>query len=235
MFTKVLSTSAFLLALALQVSAHAAVAPALGVSGSPVRGDVKRPNVANACGAGVNVAGAIDSSTAVSANAAGTFSATATNFNGGGDGSRQFTAKVDASGTGKSFVAMTITTNGDAKPANVGSQPIVATLPAGTKCTGGAAKNRCLVQFVSTAGFGNCVAVTQGGATGGAAGAAAGAAAGKKGGKGGKGGKGAKGAKKQQQKRSGTTAARALIADIEERGEEAYEVVKRGIASWLWA
>jgi len=223
MFAKLLTTSAFLLALTLQVSAHAAVSPALGVSGTPVRGDVKRPNGANACGAGVNIAGAIDSSTAVNANAAGTFSATAINFNGGGDGSRQFTAKVDASGTGKSFVAMTVTTNGDPKPANVGTQPIVANLPAGTKCTGGASKNKCLVQFVSSAGFGNCVAVTQGGAAAAAGGAQGGA---KKG-----------GAKKQKQnrKRSGTTAARALLADIEERGEEAYEVVKREIASWLWA
>lgn len=238
MFSKVWTSAALLLALSLQVNAHAAVAPALGVSGTPVRNDVKRPNTANPCGAGVNVKSAIDSSTAVAASAAGAIDVTGINFNGGADGSRQFTAKVDATGTGTKFVAMTITTNGDAKPANVGSQPLVASLPAGTKCTGGTSKNKCLVQFVSSAGFGNCVAVSQGagGAAAAAGGAAAGAAAGgaAKGAAGGaKKAKKAKGVKKQA-KRSGTTAARALIAELEARGEEAVEVAKRSISSWLW-
>jgi len=257
MFSKVWTSATLLLALSIQVNAHAAVAPALGVSGNPVRNDVKRPNTANPCGAGVNIASAIDSSTAVAASAAGVIDATATNFNGGADGSRKFTAKVDATGTGANFVAMTITTNGDAAPSNVGSQPLVASLPAGTKCTGGAGKNKCLVQFVSSAGFGNCVAVSQGAGgavakgTGNAAvaaagGAAAGAAAGAAGGaaagaakktkktKKGKAGKKTKAAKKQA-KRSGTTAARAMIAELEARSEEAVEVVKRSIASWVWA
>jgi len=244
MFSKVWTSAALLLALSLQVNAHAAVAPALGVSGTPVRNDVKRPNTASPCGAGVNIAAALGSSKAVAANAAGVIDATALNFNGGADGSRKFTAKVDATGTGTKFVAMTITTNGDAAPANVGSQPLVASLPAGTKCTGGAGKNTCLVQFVSSAGFGNCVAVTQGAggaaaaaggaaAGGAAAGAAAGGAAAAKKGNAGK-GKKAKGAKKQA-KRAGTTAARALIAELEARGEEAVEVVKRSIATWVWA
>ena len=35
-------------------------------------------------------------------------------------------------------------------------------MPAGTKCTGGTSKNLCLASFVTTAGFGNCVAVSQG-------------------------------------------------------------------------
>jgi len=253
MFSKVWTSAALLLALSLQANAHAIVSPALGVSGTPVRNDVKRPSAASPCGAGVNVASALDSSTAVTASAAGVVDATGTNFNAGEDGSRQFTAKVDASGTGTKFVAMTVTTNGDKAPTNVGSQPLVASLPAGTKCTGGASKDKCLVQFVSASGFGNCVAVTQAGgavAAGGAAGgavAAAGAAAGgaaaggaaagaaKKGKGKGKGkGKKAKGAKKQA-KRSGTTAARALIAELEARGEEAVEVVKRSVATWVWA
>ena len=73
------------------------------------------------------------------------------------------TAKVDATGTGKSFVAMTVSKNGDAvsgfitlnkkqcidrvdqAPATNAAQAIVANLPAGTKCTGGATKNKCLV------------------------------------------------------------------------------------------
>ncbi|KAF8903935.1 hypothetical protein CPB84DRAFT_1773746 [Gymnopilus junonius] len=162
MFSKLLTSSALVLALSLQAQAHAAVAPALGVSGTPVRNDVKRPSTAQPCGAGANIASEIDSSTAVTAAADGTFDTTAIDFNAGTDGSRQFTAKVDATGTGKSFVAATITTNGDGNPTSVGSQPLVAKLPAGTKCTGGATGNKCLVQFVSTAGFGNCLVVAQG-------------------------------------------------------------------------
>jgi len=178
MFSKIWSTSALVLALCLQAHAHAAVSPVLGVSGTPIRGDVKRPSAANPCGAGVDIASEIDSSTAVAANAAGVVNAVATNFNGGADGSRQVTAKVDATGKGTNFVAMTVTTNGDAAPASVGSQPIVASLPAGTKCTGGATGNKCLVQFITSAGFGNCVVVSQGAAATGGAAAGGAAAAG---------------------------------------------------------
>ncbi|KAF8155571.1 hypothetical protein B0H34DRAFT_675744 [Crassisporium funariophilum] len=164
MFSKIWSTSALVLALCLQAHAHAAVSPVLGVSGTPVRGNVERPSTANPCGSGVNIASELDSSTAVAASAAGVVNAVAINFNGGADGSRKVTAKVDATGKGTNFVAMTVTTNGDAAPASVGSQPIVASLPAGTKCTGGANGNLCLVQFTTSAGFGNCVAVSQGAA-----------------------------------------------------------------------
>jgi len=242
MFSKIWTSAALVLALSLQVHAHAIVSPALGVSGTPIRADVKRPSAAEPCGAGVNIASALDSSTAVAASAAGAIDATAIDFNAGADGSRDFTAKVDATGTGKNFVAMTITTNGIKAPATAGSQPLVASLPAGTKCTGGATKNKCLVQFVSTAGFGNCVAVSQGGAAAAAApaagaGAAAAAGAAAKGAakKGAKKGAAKKGAKKAKKARAGTTAARALLAELEARGEEAVEVVKRGVASWLWA
>jgi len=162
MFSKIWTSAALVLALALQVTAHAAVAPALGVSGTPVRNNVKRPSTASPCGAGVNIASTIDTSTAVQANAAGSFKATAISFNGGKDGSRQVTAKVDATGKGTKFVAMTVTTNGDGAPASAGSQAIAASLPAGTKCTGGKTGNKCLVQFETTAGFGNCVVVSQG-------------------------------------------------------------------------
>jgi hypothetical protein len=59
----------------------------------------------------VNIATALAGSTAIKANG-NTFTVQVQNFNAGVDGSRQFTAKVDASGTGKSLVAATITKNG---------------------------------------------------------------------------------------------------------------------------
>jgi len=211
MFSKIWTSAALVLALALQVSAHAAIAPALGVSGTPGRNDAKRPNANSPCGAGVNIANTIDTSTVAAANAAGSFNAVAINFNGGGDGSRQVTAKVDATGKGTKFVAMSVTTNGDAAPKNTGSQPIVASLPAGTKCTGGKSGNKCLVQFVTSAGFGNCVVVSQG-----AAAAAAGGG-------------------KKQKVAAGSRAARSLLTELEARGGETVEVAKRGITSWIWA
>jgi len=205
MFSKIWTSAALVLALTLQVTAHAAVSPALGVSGTPVRNDVKRPSANSPCGAGVNIANTIDTSTAVAASAAGSFNADAISFNGGGDGSRKVTAKVDATGKGTKFVAMSVTTNGDPAPKSAGSQPIVAALPAGTKCTGGKTGNKCLVQFVTSAGFGNCVVVSQGAAAGGA------------------------------KKAAGSRAARSSLAELEARGEGMAEVVKRGIASWIWA
>jgi len=246
MFSKILTSSALVLALALQVHAHAAVSPALGVSGTPVRADVQRPSDAEPCGT-IDIASALDSSTAVTASADGTVDATALDFNAGTDGSREFTAKVDPTGTGKSFVAMTITTNGLEDPTTVGSQPLVASLPAGTKCTGGTAKNKCLLQFVSTAGFGNCVAVTQGASTAAATAdttttagaaddtAAASTAAGTTVGAKAKGGKKAeKGKKAKKAQRAGTTAARALIYDLKDRVDKGVDVVKRSV-SWIWA
>jgi hypothetical protein len=109
----------------------------------------------------VDVASALDSSTAVPADANGNVNVTVLNFNPGADGSRKVSAHVDPTGTGKNFVKMNVTVNGDPDPKNTGSQQLVATLPAGTNCTGGADKNKCLAQFVSTSGFGNCVVVSQ--------------------------------------------------------------------------
>jgi len=263
MFSKVFTSTALLLALSLQVHGHAAIAPVLGVAGAPARSDVQRPSAAAPCGK-TNVAATIDTSTPVVAAADGTFSATVTNFNGGADGSRKVTASVDATGVGKTFAAMTVSQNGDAAPAAVGSQQLTAALPAGTKCTGGKAGNLCLVSFKTTAGFGNCVVVQQGAAAvaGGAAGAAvaggAGSAAAASGAAGGK--KGAKAAgqkankaagqqtnkaagqqankaagQKKAQAAAGTRAPRALIDAIEVRGEQTLGAVKRGFASWIWA
>lgn len=65
MFSKVFST-VLLLALLAQVNAHAAVAPALGVDGTPVRSDVQRPSTAKPCG-NIDVASTLDTSTPVTA------------------------------------------------------------------------------------------------------------------------------------------------------------------------
>jgi len=168
MSSKFISLGALFLLLSLLPAsyAHAAVSPALGVKGTPKRSDAKRPSKANPCGAGVNIASALDASTAVPAAANGEIKVTAINFNAGADGSRKVTAQVDPSGTGKKFVNMVVTVNGDPAPKEKSApQEVLAQLPAATTCTGGAKKDRCLVQFVTTSGFGNCVAVSQGAAS----------------------------------------------------------------------
>jgi len=163
MFSKLVSIAAIVVTLSAQVHAHAAIAPVLGVAGAPVRNDVQRPSAATPCGT-TDIATNIDTSTPVSAAADGSFTVTATNFNAGKDGSRQVTLKVDPTGVGKSFVAGTVSQNGQLAPTNVGSEQIVAALPAGTTCTGGTAKNLCLASFTTAGGFGNCVVVSQGAA-----------------------------------------------------------------------
>jgi hypothetical protein len=81
MFSKSYIVSALVLtALSLQVNAHAAISPMLGVKGAPQRSDVQRPSSASECG-NVNIANNIDTSTPVQAAADGTFTATVTNFN----------------------------------------------------------------------------------------------------------------------------------------------------------
>jgi hypothetical protein len=90
----------------------------------------------------------------------------------GKDGSRQVTMTVDAAGTGAKFVAGKVTANGQAAPATTGTEKITASLPAGTTCTGGATKNKCLASFTTAGGFGNCVVIQQGAGGGAAAGAA---------------------------------------------------------------
>lgn len=244
MFSKIFASATLVLALSMQVQGHAAVAPVLGVAGAPARKDVQRPSAAAACGK-TNVAATIDTSTPVVAAADGTFSATVTNFNGGADGSRQVTASVDPTGAGKTFSAITVSKNGDAAPAAVGSQQLTAALPAGTKCSGGKAGNLCLVSFKTKAGFGNCVVVQQGGAAAGGAqaatgtGAAATAGAAAKAAKGGNNAAATKngaGNKKDAKAAAvGTRAPRALLHAIEARGEETINTVKRGFMSWIWA
>ena len=75
-----ITASAVLLSATLQVSAHAAVSPVLGVAGTPVRSDVQRPNNARPCGR-TNIAATLDTSSTITMNADNTFTATITNFN----------------------------------------------------------------------------------------------------------------------------------------------------------
>jgi hypothetical protein len=190
MFSKsVLLFGAVLAFSAVDVAAHAAINPALGVKATAVRNDVQRPSNNKPCGNAALTA--IDTSTAVTADASGSFTVDVENFNGlvlppwpgiqyanlsfsGKDGSRSVTMQVDPAGTGANFVAGQVTANGEAAPATTGTEKITASLPAGTTCTGGASGNLCLVSFKTAAGFGNCVVVQQGAGGGAAAGAGAG-------------------------------------------------------------
>ncbi|KAG8708276.1 hypothetical protein FRC09_001338 [Ceratobasidium sp. 395] len=154
-------------ALAAHVLGHAMVSPALGVAGTPKRSDTQRPSTAKPCG---NIAlSKIDSSKAITMTG-NTFTADATNFNANKDGSLQFTAQVDSTGTGKGLKAATITKNGPGAPPKVGTKATLdVTMPAGMKCTAGKTQDLCLVSFKSASGFGNCVVVKQAGAGNGAA------------------------------------------------------------------
>jgi hypothetical protein len=80
--------------------------------------------------------------------------------------------QVDAAGTGAKFVAGKVTTNGQLAPTDQATEKVTASLPAGTKCTGGASGNLCLASFTTAGGFGNCVVVQQGAGGGAAAGGA---------------------------------------------------------------
>lgn len=66
--------------MAADVSAHAAINPALGVKATAVRSDVQRPSTAKPCGNAALTA--LDTSTAVTADASGSFTVDVQNFNG---------------------------------------------------------------------------------------------------------------------------------------------------------
>ncbi|KDN46356.1 hypothetical protein RSAG8_04300, partial [Rhizoctonia solani AG-8 WAC10335] len=200
-------TLLILAALSTSVLGHAGVAPALGVKGTTIaRNNVQRPSTAKPCG---NAAlSAIDTSTAIPLSG-NSFTVTATNFNGGRDGSTQFTAQVDATGKGAGFKAATVTKNGQLAPSGTGSTQITVQMPAGTTCTGGASGNRCLVSFKSAGGFGNCVVVSSGGGN-----AAAGTKAATK---------GAKNTRSRQHTRD-------FLATLEEKSEQAKRAIAR---AWM--
>jgi hypothetical protein len=107
--------------LALQANGHAIITPAL--TGGTARNDSLQPSTASPCGAHVDIASLINNAKAVAVTGNGQVDATITNFNAGLDGSRFVTAQVDPTGTGKSFQAATVTTNGVKEPADVTSQP----------------------------------------------------------------------------------------------------------------
>ena len=81
-FSKSLLAAACLVAsLALDVSAHAVVSPALGVQGAPIRADAQRPRKnTTPCGK-TDVASTFDTTEPIAADDTNTFSATVTNFN----------------------------------------------------------------------------------------------------------------------------------------------------------
>jgi len=166
MFTgnkSVLACASIFLALAAQTSAHAMPSIALGVKGTPQRSDVQRPSTAKPCGT-IAIASNLDTSTAIPAAADGTVTMNVQNFNAGADGSTSVSVQVDSTGAGTKFVAGTVKTNGNPNPSKVETDKVVFSLPAGTKCTGGKAKNLCLVSVKTTAGFGACTVVSQGAA-----------------------------------------------------------------------
>jgi hypothetical protein len=117
MLTSIYVSAIVLAFSAARVAGHAAINPALGVTGTAVRNDVQRPKAGKECG-NIAVAGAIDSSTPVVADASGAFTVDVTDFNAGKDGSRSVTMQVDAAGTGTNFVAGKVTTNGNAVSAS---------------------------------------------------------------------------------------------------------------------
>ncbi|KAJ7648266.1 hypothetical protein DFH06DRAFT_1209832, partial [Mycena polygramma] len=159
--SSILKSTAVVLALALHANAHAMATPALGISGTPKRSDTQRPSTKSPCGS-VDIASNLDKSAAVPVEDDGTtVNLNVTNFNAGGDGSRSVSVLVDVTGTGKKFVAAKVTKNGDANPKTDGTDVVTISLPAGTQCAGGTDGNRCLLSVKSTAGFGNCVVVTQ--------------------------------------------------------------------------
>lgn len=151
-----------LLALSFQVQGHALITPALGVKGKGVINDVQRPSDNKPCG-NVDIGKNLDSSTTANAAADGSFTFTVTSFNGGKDGSRQVSMKVNADGSGKKFVNAKVTKNGNDNPPDASSEQVTASLPPGMKCTGGKNKDLCLASMVTSAGFGNCVVIKQGG------------------------------------------------------------------------
>jgi hypothetical protein len=81
MFSKsILVFGAVLAFSAVDVAAHAAINPALGVKATAARNDVQRPSNNKPCGNAALTA--IDSSTAVTADASGSFTVDVENFNG---------------------------------------------------------------------------------------------------------------------------------------------------------
>jgi hypothetical protein len=80
LFKSVLLSGAILAFSAVEVMGHAAINPALSVKGTAARSDVQRPSTNKPCG---NAAlAAIDTSTAVTADASGSFTVDIQNFNG---------------------------------------------------------------------------------------------------------------------------------------------------------
>ena len=80
MFSKMLLALTLVMGMTLHVHADAIIAPPLGVTGTPVQNDVQKPSTASPCG-NVDIAQNLDTSTPITVDASGIFSATITNFN----------------------------------------------------------------------------------------------------------------------------------------------------------
>jgi len=83
------------------------------------------------------------------------------------DGAGPYTCAVSTDATGANFIAMTVTTNvpgqNSLSLAQATDFPLIAQMPAGTACTGGADGNACLVRCTNSAlagPFGGCAAVS---------------------------------------------------------------------------
>ncbi|PAV22955.1 putative gEgh 16 [Pyrrhoderma noxium] len=91
-----------------------------------------------------------------------------------GDGAGPYTCEVSTDATGANFAAMTVTTNVPGRNSRSNAKAtdfaLVAQMPAGATCTGGANGDACLVRCRNAAAagpFGGCVAVTNTGSSSG--------------------------------------------------------------------
>jgi len=153
------STKLFTLAvtastLILNVSAHARVAATQAAASALTRNDVTSGSTTS-CTSLESAAATISGSQV---------NAVVVSFNGGGDGSTFVAAGLSTTGQTGTFTPVNVTTNGNQNPSAATTSNIVVTMPAGTDCSTG----NCFLAFKTTAGFGDCLAVT-GSASGAAA------------------------------------------------------------------
>jgi len=181
MFSKSALLFTVFLSMGMQAHAHAAFFAALGVDGTPVRGDVQRPSESSPCGT-ISL-DKIDSSTPIPVDSSGVLNPNVINFNGGTDGSRAIGSMLISQAGTANFTTLdlsTVTKNGVENPTDETTEQLTITLPSNITCTGGQGNDSCIISIANVDGFGNCIVAQQSGGSGGAgaAGADAGGAGG---------------------------------------------------------
>jgi len=137
------------------------ITPALGVNGTLTAADLPQIAEFSPCGSPLVSNEKLDSSTPAAEFVTGATSVNVEAIALANNAGLQFLVSLDPTGVSNNLTQITVTNQGQLSNNAGTTQELTLQLPAGLQCTGGTARNLCLIQAISNLDSGNCAVLKQ--------------------------------------------------------------------------